>query len=118
MLLPAPRDPRLVRACALAAERLDEQVRLSRLAVRAGASESTLSRLFGTELGLSYPQWRTNLRLLHAAVLLAGGSPVTETAHRCGWRTASSFIDAFRRAMGQTPGAYRSAALRAYAEQP
>jgi AraC-like DNA-binding protein len=51
---------------------------------------------------MTYPQWRTNIRLLKAAILLSGGTPVTETAHRCGWQTTSSFIDTFRRAMGQT----------------
>jgi len=33
----------------------------------------------------------------------------TCAAHRCGWQTTSSFIDTFRRAMGQTPGAYKAA---------
>jgi AraC-like DNA-binding protein len=41
-------------------------------------------------------------------VLLAEGVTVTETAHRCGWATASAFIDTFTRTMGQTPGAYQT----------
>jgi AraC-like DNA-binding protein len=67
--------------------------------------------LFRHELGMTYPQWRTNVRLLNAAILLSSGTPVTETAHHCGWHTTSSFIDTFRRAMGQTPGSYKTKTL-------
>ena len=111
MTLPTPVDPRLIDACALVRDRLDQQVTLAALASRVGASQSTLSRLFRHELGMTYPQWRTNLRLLNAAILLSSGTPVTETAHQCGWQTTSSFIDTFRRAMGQTPGSYKTSTL-------
>jgi AraC-like DNA-binding protein len=79
------------------------------LARRVGASERSLSRLFRDELGMSYPQRRTSLRLLNAMILLSCGTSVTTTAHQCGWKTTSSFIDTFRHTLGQTPGAYRSA---------
>lgn len=111
MTLPAARDPRLEEVCALVRDRLDQHITLAALASRVGASQSTLSRLFRHELGMTYPQWRTNLRLLNAAILLSSGAPVTETAHRCGWQTTSSFIDTFRRAMGQTPGSYKISTL-------
>jgi methylphosphotriester-DNA--protein-cysteine methyltransferase len=58
--------------------------------------------------GMTYPQWRTNVRVFHAMIQLAEGATVTETAHACGWATASAFVDTFTRTMGQTPGAYRS----------
>ncbi|MEU5949652.1 AraC family transcriptional regulator [Micromonospora sp. NPDC047465] len=72
-----------------------------------GASDRTLSRLFTADLGMSFPQWRTQLRLHHALLLLADDMPVTTVAHRCGWSSASAFIDAFRRTFGHTPGAHR-----------
>jgi len=56
---------------------------------------------------MTYPQWRTSLRIFHAMIRLAEGATVTETAHRCGWATTSAFIVVFSQAMGQTPGAYR-----------
>jgi AraC-like DNA-binding protein len=43
-------------------------------------------------------------------IQLAEGATVTQAAHRCGWATTSAFIDTFTRTMGETPGAYRSAA--------
>jgi AraC-like DNA-binding protein len=104
--LPAPRDPRLADACALASEHLQDSIPLTELARRVGASERSLSRLFRDELGMSYPQWRTNLRLLNAMILLSRDTSVTATAHQCGWQTTSAFVDTFRRAFGQTPGSF------------
>lgn len=118
MALPAPQDPRLTDACALAEKRLADQIGLDDLARQVGASQSTLSRLFRHELGMTYPQWRTNVRLLNAAILLSGGASVTDTAQQCGWHTTSSFIDTFRRAMGVTPGAYRNDAPALTARPP
>ena len=69
-----------------------------------GASDRTLSWLFRADLGMTFPQWRTQLRLHHALVLPAGRTPVTTVAHRCGWASASAFIDVFRRTFGHTPG--------------
>lgn len=71
-----------------------------------GAGERTLSRLFRRELGMTFPQWRTRLRLYHALRMPADDVPVTTVAHRCGWSSASAFIDVFRRAFGCTPGAH------------
>jgi AraC-like DNA-binding protein len=41
-------------------------------------------------------------------IALTEGASGTETAHRCGWASASAFIGTFTRAMGRTPGAYRT----------
>ena len=107
LALPAACDPRLAHACELVIEDLRQPRPVAWLARAAGASERTLTRLFRSEFGMTYPQWRTNVRVFHAMIQLAGGSTVTETAHGCGWATTSAFIDTFTRTMGQTPGTYR-----------
>jgi AraC-like DNA-binding protein len=61
--------------------------------------------LFRQDLGMTFPQWRTQLRLHRALVLLAEHTPVTTVAHQCGWSSASAFIEVFRRSFGHTPGA-------------
>ncbi|MFD8147208.1 AraC family transcriptional regulator [Streptomyces sp. NPDC059708] len=104
--LPAPADPRLAAVCALLHADPADPRGLAALGAQAGAGERTLSRLFRAELGMTFPQWRTQLRLHHALRLLAVGTPVTAVAHRCGWSSASAFIDVFRRAFGHTPGAH------------
>jgi AraC-like DNA-binding protein len=85
---------------------------LSALAEAALTTERTLSRLFHQETGMSYPQWRAQARAIHAMILLAQGESVTDTGSLCGWNTVSAFIDSFRRAMGQTPVAYRNLASK------
>jgi transcriptional regulator GlxA family with amidase domain len=107
-MLPTARDPRLAAACELAAADLGVPIGLAELARAVSAGERTLSRLFRDEFGMSYPQWRTRVRVFEAMILLAGGTSVTETGLRCGWATTSGFVETFHRTMGRTPGAYRS----------
>jgi AraC-like DNA-binding protein/quercetin dioxygenase-like cupin family protein len=106
--LPMPAEPRLRALCALLrADPADDRT-LAALGREVGAGERTLSRLFRAELGMTFPQWRTQVRLHHALVLLAEDVPVTAVAHRCGWSSASAFIDVFRRAFGHTPGRHQA----------
>jgi AraC-like DNA-binding protein len=73
-----------------------------------GASGRTLARVFERETGLGFAAWRTQLRIAHAARLLATGEPVGRAAHDVGYSTPSSFVAAFRRVVGVTPAAYRA----------
>ncbi|MFJ1551968.1 AraC family transcriptional regulator [Streptomyces sp. NPDC088246] len=104
--LPAPTDPRLTAVCELLRRNPADPRPLAALATTARAGERTLSRLFRRELGMTFPQWRTQLRLYHALRMLAEDMPVTTVAHRCGWSSTSAFIDVFRRAFGYTPGTH------------
>ncbi|MGW2329858.1 AraC family transcriptional regulator [Streptomyces sp. NPDC001700] len=105
--LPTPTAPQLRAVCEiLRADPADHRT-LAALGREVGASDRTLSRHFKADLGMTFPQWRTQLRLYHALVLLAEHIPVTTVAHRCGWSSASAFIDVFRRTFGHTPGTHR-----------
>ncbi|ONF72929.1 AraC family transcriptional regulator [Amycolatopsis keratiniphila] len=104
--LPTPDDPRLRALCEiLSADPADNRT-LAALGARVGASDRTLARLFKADLGMTFPQWRTQLRLYRALALLAENTPVTAVAHACGWSSTSAFIDVFRRAFGHTPGTH------------
>jgi AraC-like DNA-binding protein len=93
--IPIPVDTRLRQACAMVADNLATPLTLQQISRRVGASQRTLSRLYRDELAMTYPQWRTQLRLHHALLLLAEHHDVT---------TPSAFIDTYRRALGHTPG--------------
>jgi AraC-like DNA-binding protein len=104
--LPTPSDPRLRELCEILRDDPADNRTLAALGARVGASDRTLTRLFKADLGMTVPQWRTQLRLYRALVLLAENVPVTAVAHACGWSSTSAFIDVFRRAFGHTPGTH------------
>jgi len=101
--IPSAKDPVLRAVCDALHDDPGDARTLAELGRAVGASDRTLSRLFRHELHMTFPQWRTQLRLHHALVLLAEGHTVTAVAHRCGWSSASAFIDVFRRTFGYTP---------------
>lgn len=107
LCLPWPCDDRLAAIARTLADNPADDRTLAALGHEAGAAERTLSRLFRAETGMTFPQWRLQLRLQHAVALLAGGEAVTAVAGACGFATPSAFVEAFRKALGVTPGRYR-----------
>jgi AraC-like DNA-binding protein len=105
--LPEPRDDRLQAVARMLQERPSDNTPLAELGQAAGASARTLSRLFRDELGMTFYEWRTQLRIYHALVLLGDGHDTTYVARACGWANPSSFIAAFAAIIGTTPGRYR-----------
>jgi AraC-like DNA-binding protein len=105
--LPEPHDDRLQAIAQMLHEQPADNTSLAGLGQTIGASGRTLSRLFHNELGITFYQWRTQLRIYHALVLLADGHDTTHVAHACGWANPSSFIAAFTSIIGTTPGRYR-----------
>ncbi|GAA1932529.1 helix-turn-helix transcriptional regulator [Kitasatospora viridis] len=106
--LPEPRDDRLQAVARMLHEAPADNATLAELGRAIGASTRTLSRLFRSELGMTFYEWRTQLRVHHALVLLADGHDTTRTAHACGWANPSGFIAAFTDIVGTTPGRYRT----------
>jgi transcriptional regulator GlxA family with amidase domain len=106
--LPEPRDDRLQAVAEALYENPADNTPLAQLGQRIGASARTLSRLFHDELGMTFYEWRTQLRIHHALVLLAAGHDTIRVAHACGWSNPSSFIAAFTAIIGTTPGRHRN----------
>ncbi|MFI0372367.1 AraC family transcriptional regulator [Actinomadura sp. 1N219] len=102
--LPVPADDRLRAIAAALADDPADRRTLAEFGRAAGASERTLSRLFRLQTSMTFPQWRAQVRLHHALILLASGSSVTSVAAACGYAGPSAFIEAFRQAFGTTPG--------------
>ncbi|MFD8705510.1 AraC family transcriptional regulator [Kitasatospora sp. NPDC059648] len=106
--LPEPRDDRLRAVARILYGTPADNATLAELGRTVGASTRTLSRLFHDELGMTFYEWRTQLRIQHALVLLADGHDTTRTAYACGWANPSGFITAFTSVVGTTPGRYRA----------
>jgi AraC-like DNA-binding protein len=107
--LPEPQDDRLQAIARMLYENPADTASLGELGTRIGASTRTLSRLFRDELSMTFYEWRTQIRIYHALVLLAEGHDTTRTAYACGWANPSGFIAAFTAIIGTTPGRYRTA---------
>ncbi|MET9028771.1 helix-turn-helix transcriptional regulator [Nocardia sp. NPDC004168] len=108
LVLPKPDDDRLQAIARILSENPADNTSLAELGRTIGASARSLSRLFHNELGMTFYEWRTQLRVYHALVLLADGHDTTRVAHACGWANPSSFIAAFTNLVGTTPGRYRT----------
>jgi len=72
-----------------------------------GVSARTITRAFHQETGLGFAAWTAGVRAQHAARMLVAGEHIEDVAIRLGYRSASAFGVAFRRATGLTPGAFR-----------
>jgi transcriptional regulator GlxA family with amidase domain len=90
------------------AERLDQPLDVEAMAGHAGVSPRTFARRFREETGTTPLQWLLGRRVLEARRLLEESDlPVEAVAWRCGFGTAASLRDHFRRATATTPTAYR-----------
>ncbi|SMX90715.1 MULTISPECIES: helix-turn-helix domain-containing protein [unclassified Brevibacterium] len=107
LYLPEPHDDRLLAVTQLVEEDLSNVATLAQLGRQVGASERTLSRLFQQETGMTFRQWRAELRVHRALLLLAEGRSVYDTAAECGWANPNSFITAFTSLVGMSPGRYQ-----------
>lgn len=105
--LPLPSDPRALRLADRLREDPADEAELEQLAAGAAASVRTIQRLFLTETGLRFGEWRQRMRLLHAASLLGAGASVTEAGLEAGYAGTSAFIAAFRKQFGRTPARMR-----------
>ncbi len=104
--VPLPDDKRLKTLCdALIADPGAEHS-LTDWAGQVGASERTLTRLFERELGMSFSQWRQQVRLAHAAPLIARGVPLSQVAAQLGYASQSAFSAMFKKTFGSTPTAF------------
>ena len=79
---------------------------LGQWAEAAHISSRTLSRLFREELGMSFVQYRQQVRLVEALKRLATGEPVTSVAMNVGFASLSAFNRLFKNYFGKTPGQF------------
>jgi AraC-like DNA-binding protein/quercetin dioxygenase-like cupin family protein len=75
---------------------------------RLGASGRTLARMFRQDTGMSFAQWRQQVRLVLALQMLAESRSVTHVAIELGYESPSAFISMFRKCLGTTPTRYFS----------
>lgn len=104
--VPLPEDKRLKALCAALMHDPATPHTLGHWARQVGASERTLARLFERDLGMSFGQWRQQLRLAHAAPLIARGLPLSHVAEQLGYASQSAFSAMFKKTFGTSPSAF------------
>jgi AraC-like DNA-binding protein/mannose-6-phosphate isomerase-like protein (cupin superfamily) len=101
-----PDDKRLKTMCDLLIADPASSLTLDDWAARVGASTRTLARLFERELGMSFGQWRQQVRLAHAAPLIARGVPLSRVAAELGYASQSAFSAMFKKTFGKSPTSF------------
>jgi AraC-like DNA-binding protein len=101
-----PSDKRLKALCEMLIADPASSTTLEQWAKHAGASARTLARLFERDLGMSFGQWRQQVRLAHAAPLIARGLPLSRVAAELGYASQSAFSAMFKKTFGQSPSAF------------
>ena len=100
-----PQDKRLRHLCEAVLADPTRHDTLADWAQDTGASPRTVARLFRSELGSTFTQWRQQVILAKAVSLAAGRMPMGQIAAELGYST-SAFSAMVRRALGQPPGRF------------
>ncbi len=103
LAVPMPRDPRALRVARSLLENLDDGQSLDDWADASGASRRTLARLFRSETGFSFSEWRARLRAVDGLARLAMGASVASVASSVGYASPSAFSAMVRRNFGRPP---------------
>lgn len=86
----------------------DQAISMKDLSEKLYLSNGYLSRFFKKNYGMSFANYLTNVRVLHAVdELLYTDIPVTRVAYDCGFTSAALFNKVFKKAHGVTPTEFR-----------
>ena len=100
-----PQDKRLRHLCEAMLADPTRHDTLADWAQDTGASPRTVARLFRSELGSTFTQWRQQVILAKAVSLAAGRMPMGQIAAELGY-SASAFSAMVRKSVGQPPGRF------------
>ena len=101
-----PTDKRLRALCEAMLDDPARHAGIDAWARDAGASARTVARLFRSELGTSFGQWRQQALLARAVTLAARGRPMSHIAAELGYASPSAFSAMVRRTVGAPPSRF------------
>ena len=71
-----------------------------------GVSSRTLERCFKKETGMTFSEWKMQMKLLAAIEWLQTGKSITRISMDLGYSNPSTFSSAFKKSLGKTPREY------------
>ena len=101
-----PQEKRLRRLCEAVIDAPSRHATLAAWAAGTGASARTLTRLFRSELGTTFVQWRQQVLLARAVPLAARKVPMASIAAELGYASPSAFAAMVRRSVGAPPSRF------------
>ncbi len=93
----------IARSILYVSSNLDAPISIDALATRAGMSRAVFHRKFKQLTTMAPIQFVKSMRLNHAAMQIASGTPVNKAAMDVGYVSSSQFSREFKRAYGTTP---------------
>jgi len=108
--LGAMREPGLARVLSAVHHDIQRDWSLQHMAKQAGMSRTRFVERFRSRVGTAPGQFVTDWRMAVARRALRDGASVTAAAERAGYASEASFSRAFKRSVGQSPGAWRGQA--------
>lgn len=101
-----PNEKRLRHLCEAVIDNPSRHATLAAWARNSGASARTMSRLFRSELGTSFLQWRQQVLLARAVPLAARKLSMGRIAAELGYASPSAFTAMVRRSVGAPPSRF------------
>ena len=101
-----PQDKRLRTLCESVLAEPTRHATLEAWARDTGASSRTVARLFRSELGTTFAQWRQQVLLAKAVSLAGRRMPMSRIASELGYASPSAFSAMVRRSVGATPSRF------------
>ena len=105
---PLPNEPRLAALCRAMLLAPSAAFGVDDAASRVALSRRSFTRLFRSELGVSFVAWREQACLLNAIARFAQGASITQVAPDLGDRIPAAFSGMFKRVVGVAPHVYRA----------
>lgn len=105
---PLPNEPRLAALCRAMLAAPSAALGVDEAARRVALSRRSFTRLFRSELGVSFVAWREQACLLSAIARFAQGASITQVALDLGYGSPAAFSGMFKRVVGVAPQWYRA----------
>jgi AraC-like DNA-binding protein/quercetin dioxygenase-like cupin family protein len=104
--IPLPKNEKLALVCTALLQDPASNRSLKEWARVVNVSSRTLTRLFRADIGVTFVEYRQQVRLFHALRLLSQEQSVTTISYECGFSSLSAFNYLFKKNFGVTPGQF------------
>lgn len=88
------------------------EISLTQVAEQVHLNKTYLSELFKKEVGISFNDYLTQVRIERAKQLILTGKRISALAQQVGYPNASYFTKVFKKVTGMTPGEFKNASER------